>query len=81
MTRITRMIIPLAALTAATALAEAEDAQITEVGSLSQISPAQLKPNIIVFTDHRKDELVDQATGLIRFEDWDARTSIAEKTA
>src|SRR5262249_35516152 len=34
------------------------------------VGVAQLKPAVIAFTDHRKDDLADHATGLIRFEDW-----------
>ena len=30
----------------------------------------QLKPKTIAFSDHRKDELADPGTGLIRFDDW-----------
>jgi hypothetical protein len=43
---------------------------IEEVTSLGAVGIGQLKPNVIAFTDHRKDDLADSATGLIRFEDW-----------
>lgn len=61
----------LLALTSAAAVAAAADAyQIEEVTSVAAVAPGTLKPHTIAFTDHRKDELADQATGLIRFEDW-----------
>ena len=55
------------ALTASGVSAGAEEFRIEEVASLAT---AQLKPNVIAFTDHRKDDIADPATGLIRFEDW-----------
>lgn len=69
MTRLAHMIIPMAALAVAS-YAQAQEAKISEVASVADVNVAQLKPNAIIFSDHRKDELVDPATGLIRFEDW-----------
>jgi hypothetical protein len=64
-------------ITSATALlacglatAAAADFTIEEVSSLGAVGVGQLKPTVIAFTDHRKDDLADPATGLIRFEDW-----------
>jgi hypothetical protein len=54
--------------------------KVQEVGSLAQVKPADLKPNTILFTDHRKDELVDPATGLIRFEDWKKANPLQART-
>jgi len=49
----------------------AEDFQIQEVAALPPLTAGALAPRTIVFTDHRNDELVDPATGLIRFADWE----------
>jgi hypothetical protein len=50
--------------------AAAGDYALEEVTSLGAAGVAQVKPHTIAFTDHRKDDLADPATGLIRFEDW-----------
>ena len=47
-----------------------------EVPSLPQ--QGALAPHTILFTDHRKDELVDPLTGLIRFSDWE-RSRLQQK--
>jgi hypothetical protein len=60
----------LAMLFVCGAAAAAVDFAIEEVGSLGTVAVGQLKPRVIAFTDHRKDDLADPATGLIRFEDW-----------
>jgi hypothetical protein len=60
----------LAMLLAWAPAAGAGDFAIEEVTSLGATGVGQLKPNVIAFTDHRKDDLADPATGLIRFEDW-----------
>ncbi|HEV3184352.1 MAG TPA: hypothetical protein VGZ49_05695 [Xanthobacteraceae bacterium] len=60
----------LALLLASGAAAGTGDFAIEEVSSLGAAGVGQLKSNVIVFTDHRKDDLADPATGLIRFEDW-----------
>ena len=62
-----RALLVALALTASGVSAGAEEFRIEEVASLAT---AQLKPNVIAFTDHRKDDIADPATGLIRFEDW-----------
>jgi hypothetical protein len=48
--------------------AAAQEFQLQEAPALPPLSA--LPPRTIVFTDHRKDELVDPVTGLIRFADW-----------
>jgi hypothetical protein len=50
--------------------AAAQEFQLQEAPSLPPLSAGPLPPRTIVFTDHRKDELVDPVTGLIRFADW-----------
>jgi len=60
----------LAVLLACGQAAAAGDLALEEVGSLGAVGIAQLKPGTIAFTDHRKDDLADPATGLIKFEDW-----------
>ena len=44
--------------------------QLKDVPTLPPFAASALAPRIILFTDHRSDELVDQATGLIRFSEW-----------
>jgi hypothetical protein len=72
------MIIPVAALAATTSFTTAQELKLEEVGSIASVRPAQLKPNTIAFNDHRRDELTDPDTGLIRFEDW-ARAQPTQK--
>jgi len=55
----------------APAAAGAQEFQIQEAPALPPISAGAPAPRTIVFTDHRNDELVDPATGLIRFADWE----------
>ena len=49
----------------------AQEFQMQEIPALPPLVAGALAPRTIVFTDHRKDELVDPATGLIRFADWE----------
>lgn len=42
-----------------------------EVPSLPPLAAGPLAARTILFTDHRKDELVDPTTGLIHFSDWE----------
>lgn len=73
MSRMEQLLIPMTALTIIvwqTAANADPQTKIREVDSLAQVNPADLKPSVIIFTDHKKDEFVDPATGLIRFEDW-----------
>jgi hypothetical protein len=70
MSLIDRAIVRLALLLACGAPACAADIRVEEVPSLGLVAVAQLQPNVVVFTDHRKDDLADPVTGLIRFEDW-----------
>jgi len=66
----------LLALVCGGSQAGAEEFQLSEVRSLG--APGTAKPHVIVFTDHRNDELADPSNGLIAFEDW-ARTSPLQK--
>jgi hypothetical protein len=50
--------------------AAAQEMQMQEAPSLPALSAAPLPARTIAFTDHRKDELVDPITGMIRFDDW-----------
>ena len=67
MTRATALLAVLLVCGAAVAVG---DFTLDEVASLGAVGIGQLKPKVIAFTDHRKDDLADPATGLIRFEDW-----------
>jgi hypothetical protein len=58
--------------------ANAPEFAIVDVPSITALPIEQLKPRTIAFTDHRKDEVADPGTGLIRFEDW-ARTRPLQK--
>lgn len=62
--------IALAALSMPVGQASAQEAQIEDVPSVTAVSPTQMKPKAILFSDHGNGKLVDEATGLIRFEDW-----------
>jgi hypothetical protein len=62
--------VALAAVIALPLGAAAQEFQLQEAPSLPPLSAGPLPPRTILFTDHRKDELVDPATGLIRFADW-----------
>ena len=56
----------------------AEEFQMKEVPSLPPLVAGSLAPRTILFTDHRKDELVDPTTGLIHFSDWE-RSRLQQK--
>jgi hypothetical protein len=71
MIRLAIFVIPVAALAATVSFAGAQELKLEEVGSIAAVRPAQIKPNTIAFNDHRRDEMVDPETGLIRFEDWE----------
>jgi hypothetical protein len=58
------------AATLAPFVAAAQEMQMQEAPSLPALSAAPLPARTIAFTDHRKDELVDPITGMIRFDDW-----------
>src|SRR5262245_35907086 len=73
-----RAIIPLAVVATTFSFAQAQELKINEVASVVKLNLAELKPNMIAFNDHRKDELVDPNSGLIKFEDW-ARTYPLQK--
>lgn len=68
----------LAAAMGAPAHAVAEEFHMQEVSSLPQQASGTLAPHTILFTDHRKDELVDPTTGLIHFSDWE-RSRLPQK--
>jgi len=59
------------ALVTTMSFAGAQELKLEEVATLAGVRPAQIKPNTIAVNDHRRDELVDPETGLIRFEDWE----------
>src|SRR5579871_1303840 len=56
----------------------AQEFQMKEVPSLPPLAAGALAPRTILFTDHRKDELVDPTTGLIHFSDWE-RSRLLQK--
>jgi hypothetical protein len=68
----------LAVAMGAPAYSVAEEFQMQEVPSLPQLAAGTLAPHTILFTDHRKDELVDPTTGLIHFSDWE-RSRLSQK--
>jgi len=72
------LIILAAALAASVSLAHAQEFRIEELPAIASSDPAQLKPRVILFSDHHKDEIADPGHGLIRFEDW-ARVQPAQK--
>ena len=54
----------------ATVPIQAQEFQMQEVPALAPLVGA-LAPRTIMFTDHRKDDIADPATGLVRFADWE----------
>jgi hypothetical protein len=68
----------LAVAVGTTVPARTEEFQMQEVPALTLEAAAALAPHTILFTDHRKDELVDPATGLIHFSDWE-RSRLSQK--
>lgn len=68
----------LAVATSTPAHSWAQEFQMKEVPSLPPLAAGALAPRTILFTDHRKDELVDPTTGLIHFSDWE-RSRLLQK--
>jgi hypothetical protein len=60
----------LAGLAAFSAGALAQDFELVETPSVTQVPLAQIKPKSIVFSDRLGDDLVDPAVGFVRYEDW-----------
>jgi hypothetical protein len=50
--------------------AVAQDFEVVEAPSVTQVPPAQIKPRSIVFTDKPGDDLVDPAVGFMSYEVW-----------
>lgn len=50
--------------------AKAKDLTIEDVPSVTEVAPASLKPDVIVFGDRVGKDLTDAKSGLIRFSDW-----------
>src|SRR5215468_9484175 len=61
----------LAAAACTPAHSWSEEFRMQEVPSLPPQAAGAVAPRTILFTDHRKDELVDPITGLIHFSDWE----------
>ncbi len=68
--RLGGLLVAFAALSAAAGGLAAQEFRIEEVASVNAVAPSQVKPRVIVFSDHRDDRLNDPGTGLIRFADW-----------
>jgi hypothetical protein len=60
----------IALLVATAFAARAQEFTVVEVPAVTALSPTDVKPRTVAFSDHRNDELADTGTGLIRFEDW-----------
>lgn len=73
-----RSLIPLAALFLSVAQASAEDFQIEEVPSVTEVPPARIKAKTILFSDHASGKNGEGEGGLVRFEEW-ARAEPQEK--
>jgi hypothetical protein len=56
----------------------AQEFRLEEVASVTAVPIAELKPKTIIFSDHRKDELADPGSGLVRFDAW-ARAKPVQK--
>src|SRR6266446_9230321 len=68
----------LAAAACVPAHSWSEEFRMQEVPSLPPQAAGAVAPRTILFTDHRKDELVDPITGLIHFSDWE-RSRLQQK--
>lgn len=71
----TSILLPL--LAAGAAAAESVDLAVEESRTLPK--PADLKPGTVAFSDSQGSELVDQTTGLIRFEEWAKADPVAKR--
>jgi hypothetical protein len=60
----------LAGLASFAAGSVAQEFELVETPSVTQLPVAQLKPRAIVFSDKPGDDLIDPAVGFIRYEDW-----------
>src|SRR5215470_12552506 len=58
--------------------ASAQPFKIVEVASVAALPLSQLAPQTIAFSDHKKDNLADRSSGLIKFDDW-AQTRLVQK--
>jgi hypothetical protein len=58
----------------------AQEMKLEEVPAADMVAPAQIKPKMIVFSDHKNDPLIDSGTGLVKFSEW-ARAKPAQKQA
>lgn len=68
--RSVRAIAILAGLTAFSTVSLAQDFELVETPSITEVPIAQLKPRSIVFSDKPGDNLIDPAVGFVRYEDW-----------
>src|SRR5258708_16828609 len=50
--------------------AKAQEFRLEEVAALADLPVAQLKPKTIAFADHPPENLADQGTGFMRYEEW-----------
>jgi hypothetical protein len=57
----------------------AQEFRLEEVASIAEISPANLKPDTIAFSDYRNDQITDAKSGLIRFVDWAKAKSLKKR--
>ena len=58
--------------------AQAQEFEVVKVLSVAGFPIADLKPQMIIFNDHRNDEIAEGNSGFIRFEDW-GRVKPAQK--
>jgi hypothetical protein len=66
-----RLVCAVVAVTAWSCVAApAQEFRLENVASAAAIAPPRIAPRTVLFSDHRNGELVDPATGLIRFSDW-----------
>jgi len=68
--RLSGAVAALAGLIAFSAASLADDFELVEVPSVTELPIAQLKPKSIAFADRPGDDLVDPAVGFIRYEVW-----------
>ncbi len=60
----------LVAIAASAGAAQAQEFEVVKVPSVVNAPVDQLKPQTIIFNDHREDPLFESGSGFIRFEEW-----------
>lgn len=79
MSLITRIFAVALLVSAGLQVAQAQDFKVVDKLSLASTDVAQLQPNVIHFADSQTSDAADPGTGLIRFEDWEAKRPVQKR--